>query len=312
MESIVIKEFPMVSVILNTRNRCNLLHRSIQSALNQTYKDFELIVVDGASEDQTKAVVEVYIGKDSRVRYLYVEENKSGAYCINLGFKAAKGEFIAILDDDDEFMPTKIEKQMEVMLQGGASLGVVYCWEEFWDDKADRFIKIGMETARGDLYQQLLRGPCTAGGTNMLIRKSAIEKAGGYDDSIAFGSDFQFNLNISKYFKHDFVPEVLVKTHWNHEYVHLTTQPGGNVNYVSVIEYYQKILSDHIDGFDRLPESRLWYYKSIISAASNLQNYGLVFKYLILGIKTGGINFKKIKFIYDTVKRLVVSIFSKK
>lgn len=312
MESVARNIIPRVSIVLNTRNRSRLLHRSIESALNQTLKSIELIVVDGASTDLTKDVVEQYKLNDSRVKYLYIQENRSAAYCINKGFNAAKGEFIAILDDDDEFLPTKLEKQVALMDAVGEKLGIVYCWEEFWDDKTEKSLRFGKEKARGNLYHQLLNGPCTGGGTLMLVRKTAIEKAGGYDETIRFGADYQFNLNIARYFNHDFVPEVLVRTHWNHEYVHLTTQRGGNVNYEAVIEYYEKILSDHSEGYDLLSDARLWQYKSIISAATHLHNYRLALSYFKLGITSEASVSKKSVFAYSTIRRCLISLFSEK
>lgn len=264
-------ENPQISIILNTRNRSKLLHRSISSALNQTFKDFELIIVDGTSTDNTRQVVANFAELDKRIKYLHVEENKSAAFCLNLGFKASLGKYIAILDDDDEFFPTKLEKQLKVMEQGGENLAIVYCWEEFWDDKSNSFIKYGKEKARGNLYYQLLSGPCTGGGTLMLIRKSAIEFAGGYDETIRFGADYQFNLNLSKYFDHDFAPEVLVRTHWNHQYVTTTTQPGGVLNYLAVIEYHQKILFDHNSAFKKDPLKRYYHFKTIARSYARLK-----------------------------------------
>ena len=311
MESII-RDTPLVSIILNTRNRSKILSRAINSALNQSYSNFELIVVDGASTDNTKDVVMEFSKVDRRVKYLYVTENKNAAYCLNLGFKEANGEFIAILDDDDEFLPTKIEKQVDLMISGGESLGIVYCWEEYWDDKLDCSIKYGKEISKGDLYTKLLMGPCTGGGTLMLVRKAAIDKAGGYDDTIRFGSDYQFNLNISKYFKHNFVPEVLVKTHWNHEYVQSTTQPGGHVNYDAIIEYYEKILSDHVIGFNQFPRARIWHYKAIISAASRLGRYKIAFAYVYKGINLSMPIPVRIKFFYSSLRRIMISIIFRK
>lgn len=310
MESVIKKE-PLVSVIINTRNRCKILSRAIDSALGQTFIDFELIVVDGASEDDTRQVVEKYIQKDQRVKYIYIEENKNAAYCFNTGLKKALGKYISILDDDDEFFPTKLEKQVKLMEERGESVGIVYCWEEFWDDKKDCRIREGKETSKGQLYNQLLAGPCTGGGTLMFIRKSAIQKVGGFDDSIKFGSDYQLNLNISEYYEHDFVPEVLVRTHWNHLYVHLTTQKGGIIDYAAVIEYYEKILKDHQKGFERYPRARFYHYQSILSAASRSKKYQVWIRYLLKGLSEHVDFSHKMTFVGKAVKRLCASVFSR-
>lgn len=306
MESIISYDKPKITVVLNTRNRCRLLPRSIESALRQTFKQLELIVVDGASTDDTKLVVEEFIRKDNRVKYLYVPENKSAAYCINLGFKQALGEYIAILDDDDEFYPEKLEKQLAVMEKGGDELGIVYCWEEYWDDKEDKFLRYGKEYSRGLLYYNLLKGPCTGGGTLMLVRKSAIEEIGGYDETIRFGADYQFNLNISKKFKHDFVPEVLSRTHWNHEYLEFTTQPGSRIKHEAVIEYYEKILSDHKDAYDLRPEFRFKHYRSIMHSAAKINNYKTFFYYMKLGLSIKNLLKVKVLYVLRGIKHLII------
>jgi len=280
MESI--EKLPLVSIVLNTRNRAKLLPKSISSALSQTYTNIELIVVDGESSDETKEVVKSFMEGDSRVKYLYIPENKSAAYCINQGFKASSGKYISILDDDDEYLPQKVEKQVQVFERGNQKLGIVYCWEEFWDDRTNSHLKYDKKTAAGNLFDCLLEGSCTGGGTLMMVRKEAIEKVGGYDESIRFGADYQFNLNISKYYEHDFVPEVLVKTHWYHQYLSLTTQPGSNMNYGAMIEYLEKILSDYNENYLQFPDKVVRHYKLIVSLSFKAKNYSNIFKYLRL------------------------------
>lgn len=301
---------PLVSVVGTTRNRARLLPRSIESALNQTYNNIEIIIVDGESTDNTKEVVDFYISKDNRVKYLY-RENRSGAYCLNEGFRAAKGKYIAVLDDDDEFYPTKIEKQVKLMEEKGEKVGIVYCWEQFWDDKTDKPLHIGKLENRGHLYHQLLYGPCTGGGTLMLVRKSAIEKVGGYDESIVFGADYQFNLNVSQYYEHDFVPEVLVKTHWHHEYVHLTTQVVKRGIAGRTIEYHQKIMDDHVVAFDNFPDAKYWHYSSIISAASRDKLYKTSFQYLQKGFILKTAFSKKTSFFIRSIIRIMKSLINK-
>lgn len=298
---------PFVSIVINTRNRCKILPRAIESVLIQTYTNFELIIVDGASTDSTREIALSYCNIDQRIKYLFIEENRNGAYCLNLGFKSAKGKYIAVLDDDDEFLPTKIEKQVQWMESASTNIGILYCWDKVWDDKENRLIRERMICNRGNLYSKLLNGPCTGASSEMMITKEAIEKVGGWDETIAFGADYQFNLNVSEFFDHDFVPEILVITHWNHEYVALTTQKNGNVRCDFVIEYYQKILSDHKQGFDKQPYSRFWHYKGIISAALRSKQYKIARKYFSAGIHSNVSLILKLKFIYQVTKRVLLS-----
>ena len=102
---------PTVSVIIPEYNRSKLLSLAIESALNQTYQDLEIIVIDDGSTDNTKEVVEGFIKQDSRVKYIQHENNKGASAARNTGIMSAKGEYIAFLDSDCQWMPEKIEKK---------------------------------------------------------------------------------------------------------------------------------------------------------------------------------------------------------
>ena len=101
---------PLVSVVIPTFNRGNFVRWAIQSALSQTHSAVEVIIVDDGSTDETEEVIQTI--KDPRVRYFRTDNQ--GNYCArNIGLEKAKGEFIAFLDSDDQFLPEKIAKQLE-------------------------------------------------------------------------------------------------------------------------------------------------------------------------------------------------------
>src|SRR3989344_7750625 len=102
----------MVSVIIPTYNRASLLSRAIESVMNQTFKDFELIIVDDGSIDNTRDMVERFRRMDARVKYLRQENSGTPASPLNIGIKNSQGEYLAFLDDDDEWLPQKLEKQI--------------------------------------------------------------------------------------------------------------------------------------------------------------------------------------------------------
>ncbi len=107
-------EYPLVSVIIPTHNRANMVSRAIESVLNQTYKNLELIIVDDCSEDNTGEVVRKYKDLDNRVSYWRNEPNIGPGASRNLGVSKAKGQLVAFLDDDDEWLPFKLELQAPV------------------------------------------------------------------------------------------------------------------------------------------------------------------------------------------------------
>lgn len=114
---------PKVSVVIPTHNRSSLLRRAIQSVLDQTYQDFEIIVVDDASTDDTEAVVKGFA--DERIRYVRHSENRGEAASRNTGIRLAKGEYIAGHDDDDVWLPPKLEKQVKAFEKASPKVGVV-------------------------------------------------------------------------------------------------------------------------------------------------------------------------------------------
>lgn len=108
---------PFVSVVIPTYNRKHSVLRAIQSVLSQTYKNFEIIVVDDASSDETALLVKE--AGDHRVRFFSMEKNCGGAFCRNYGVSVAGGDLIAFLDSDDVWLPEKLEKQIDQWLQLG-------------------------------------------------------------------------------------------------------------------------------------------------------------------------------------------------
>jgi glycosyltransferase involved in cell wall biosynthesis len=124
-EGLTSTRLPTVSVILPSHDRADWLPRAIQSVLAQTYTDFELIVVDDASRDDTPRVVEAFA--DARVHYLRLDTNQGPAGARNAGIARAAGRFLAFQDSDDEWLPEKLARQMAVFAAQDDALCVVYC-----------------------------------------------------------------------------------------------------------------------------------------------------------------------------------------
>jgi len=113
-----------VSIIIPTHNREQFIRRAIRSVINQSYKRWELIVVDDASKDNTETAVANFC--DERICYVRSEANLGQALATNLGISKSTGEYIAFLDDDDEWLPDKLASQLKVYREKPA-LGMVYC-----------------------------------------------------------------------------------------------------------------------------------------------------------------------------------------
>jgi glycosyltransferase involved in cell wall biosynthesis len=114
---------PKVSVVLPTYNRANLIGRSLRSVLDQTYHDFEIIVVDDSTDD-TEEIVKSF--EDERIRYIKRDIRKGAGAARNTGIKSARGKYIAFQDSDDEWLSEKLEKQMKVLEAAPFEVGIVY------------------------------------------------------------------------------------------------------------------------------------------------------------------------------------------
>ncbi|PJA63262.1 MAG: glycosyl transferase, partial [Candidatus Portnoybacteria bacterium CG_4_9_14_3_um_filter_44_9] len=142
-----------VSVIIPTCNRPDLLPRAIKSVLSQIYQDFEIIVVDDGDKRSAENVVRQF--KDNRIKYIKHVERKGGAAARNTGIKAAQGEFIAFLDDDDEWLPKKLEIQMRQFENTPNDVG--FCFSAIININADGEKASGVPDGIGNYLELSLR-----------------------------------------------------------------------------------------------------------------------------------------------------------
>lgn len=203
---------PTVSVIIPTYNRAELVGRAIQSVLDQTYQDFEIIIVSDGSTDNTDEVVNRY--KDTRIVYLRHNKNRGGSAARNTGINIAKGQYIGLLDSDDEWLPQKLEKQVDKLQMLPNKVGVVYSGFYYVSEKNGQNLSKVVPTLRGNVYDNLLQG-CILGGPTPLVRKLCFEKAGFFEEALPSCQDWDMWIRLSKYYEFDFVPDFLAK-----HYVH--------------------------------------------------------------------------------------------
>lgn len=200
-----------VTVIIPTYNAAGVLGRAIKSVLDQTYDDLELIVVDDRSTDNTAEVVESF--NDPRVRYVGREKNGGEAAARNTGIRLAKGKYVAFLDSDDEWLPTKLEKQMDVFQRSSEETGLVYAGC-VWIDEAGRFIKRDVPRLRGNVFESLLTSNQISGSSSgVLLRRKCLKHIGLFDDSLPGCPDWDMWIRLSKHCRFDFVSEDLVIYH---------------------------------------------------------------------------------------------------
>jgi len=201
-------ENPRVSVIIPTYNGAHLIGRAIQSVLNQTYQDFEIIVVDDASTDNTEELVKSF--NDGRIQYNRHEKTKGAAAARNTGIKFARGDYIAFQDSDDEWLPEKLEKQIKVFGNTSSKVGVVYTG--FWriENDTKTYIPSSRITQKeGSIHWSLLETNFI-GTPAAMVKKECLLRAGTFDERLPRLQDWELWIRISKYYCFKCIDEPLV------------------------------------------------------------------------------------------------------
>ncbi len=201
---------PLVSVILPVYNGEAFVDGALHSALGQTYRNLEVIVVDDGSRDRTRAIVEARALHDSRVRVIG-QANRGLAASRNTGLDAARGEFIAPLDADDVWDPTKVERQVYRMIEAGDSNGLVYCWWASLDNDGAVLDSSPHWRIEGNGSETLLQVNYVGGGSVPLYRRRCLEQVGGYDVALHEGcEDWDAALKVAERYTVAVVPSLLV------------------------------------------------------------------------------------------------------
>lgn len=270
------KQQPLVSVITITLNRGNLIHRSIESVLNQTYSNIEHIIVDGGSIDNTKEIIKAYQNKDNRLKYYCLEENPPLDETIWFGYKQSKGEYITFLDDDDEYLPDKIEKQLSLISHLPKDYGMVYCWMDYFDSHKNKIISIHHPKLRGFVPKQVVAKPTISGTPTLFFRRHVFEETGGWMPSSVTGimSDWALAAKVCQKYKVDFVEEVLVKVYVNHGATRMSDESTYYNDYISKKMHFHKyFLTTYAEYFTESPGLSIWHLMEILKINIISGNY---------------------------------------
>jgi glycosyltransferase involved in cell wall biosynthesis len=208
-------EDALVSVVVPVYNGERFIGRTLASALAQTYRPLEVIVVDDGSTDRTANLVEAAAARDSRVRS-FRTQNSGVAAARNFGISQARGKLIAMLDADDLWHPEKIARQVAVMNASSANVGLIYCWAIEIDEN-DTVIPsvrhIGLRPAyQGLVTAELASGNFIQTSSAPLMKRACIDQVGGYDIELQpqGAEDWKLYLALSEVCEFAVVPEYLV------------------------------------------------------------------------------------------------------
>jgi len=184
---------PRVSVVIPVRNGAKFIRQTIESVLQQTFQDFEIIVIDDGSTDRTLDVVSAF--KNSKIK-TFSYSNSGLAASRNRGFQHATGDFIAFLDADDLWTPDKLEAQLKV-LGKNPKAAVAYSWTDLINEAGENVGVGNRPLHQGNVYKNLLMGNFLYHGSNPLIRRAALEAVGGFDAKFAGVEDWDLYLRLA-------------------------------------------------------------------------------------------------------------------
>lgn len=241
-----------VSVIVPTYNTLTYLPDAIDSILKQTFEDFEIILVNDGSTDRTDQWAKKLT--DPRIRYIY-QENQGLSAARNTGIDLAQGRYVALLDADDLWEPTKLEKQV-AYLEANPEVGMVHSWVSFMDEQGRSTGRIWKTYAEGMALSQLLHRNDVA-VLSVLVRRECFAKVGAFDPSLRSLEDWDMWLRLAVHYSIAVIKEPLAR------YRQL---PGSMSRNCEVMENsFKKVINRHFD----LAPKHLHYLRDRSYASAN-------------------------------------------
>lgn len=196
---------PKVSVVIPAYNAMKYLPKTLESVLQQTFTDFEVLIVNDGSSDQ---IVEWVDGiTDLRVK-LISQRNQGVSTARNIGIDHSQGEYVAFLDADDLWEPTKLEKQVHY-LADRSEVGLVYTWTTLIDTLGEPTGRVFASLVEGLVWKQLIENDMISTGSSTMIRRSCFDEVGVFDPSLAFAEDWDMWLRIAARYSFGVVKEPL-------------------------------------------------------------------------------------------------------
>lgn len=260
------ERLPMVTIVITTcKRKPEIIERAITSVIQQTYADWELIVVDDSPDEyEFRSAVRQCVLKfaeKNHVTYLPNDNNSGACYSRNKGLDRAKGEYIAYLDDDDEWLPDKLEKQVNAFQKASEKVALIYSPFILYDEMTGEKKECGVPEYRGSLYEKLMQYGNFIGGMSVpLMRTEAVKEIGGFDELMQSAQDLDLWMRLSEKFEFDFTEKPTVLYH-----VHDGEQISGNplkkiAGIERLCEKNKEYILQHKSVNAREKRSLSWFY----------------------------------------------------
>lgn len=275
----------MISIIIPTYNRGNLIKKSIESILMQTYKDFELIIVDDNSSDNTESIVKSI--EDNRIKYIRLNKNVGANKARNIGIENSLGEYIAFNDSDDEWKSNKLEIQLQTLIDTNADL--VFCSYARYDN-GNITIAPNKNVDIENIFYELLKENLISTQTILAKRECLIAEK--FDEQLPRFQDWDLVIRLAKKYKIEFVKSCLVDVYLQNDSISKNYKKAKIALDIMRDKYKEDLI------LNKQASSR-WYRMSM-QYSSNLKERTI---YLLRAIKNDPINIRNLaSFIKHTIK----------
>lgn len=289
---------PLISVVMASYNYARFIPETIESVLNQTLGDLELVIVDDGSIDNSPEIIRSYQDRDDRVRAVFRSENRGIAKTFNEGIDEAVGKFVAIIGSDDLWVEDKLEKQIEV-LDVDDNL-VVHSGAVTIDAEGNPIPpitekKTGRQRRKsGNIFRELLEGNFVC-GSSIVFKKSGMNGI-RLDERFRYVNDYKFTLDLAKEHEFYFIPEALVKYRVHGGNVTLRDKAGWLSDFAS---FGRELLRDHEGEFSSRAKAR--FLHKIALDAHHRRDAAEARRYIIKAIRTRPFMAKYWKFLVSGV-----------
>jgi len=226
----------LVSIIIPTYNRPDYLDRLLKSIKMQTFKNFEVIIIDDSSPQKSgyRKVIENY-SRSITICYYRNNINRGAQYCRNRGISLSKCKYIAFVDDDDEWLPNKLEKQIILFESKSKNVALIYSWANTINQNNEIIFKYRKIFKKDNLMALL--DSCFIPSPTVMIKREIFESVGGFDERLPSCQDWDMWTRIVEYgFEYDLVEEVLA-LHHKHNRISLGKSPNSLYGFYL---YYEK------------------------------------------------------------------------
>lgn len=240
----------LVSVIIPTYARPVNLRRAIDSVLNQSYKNIEVIVVDdngeGSTEQRNTENILVDYITSNRILYLTHPRNMNGSAARNTGLRHSHGEYIAFLDDDDAYYPNFVSESVKALEAAPQDIGATYCNSDWISKDGSRQSKINSQS--GNIISSVLMRKCVCSTSTILFKKAVCERLGGFDTRFRRHQDWEFLIRFFRHYKIRLISQPLLTKY-------CTETPGSNlVNAKKMYQIKSLFFDTYKNDIDAMPE----------------------------------------------------------